>query len=347
MALYRTRMCPSLLDRGDRCLRKCVLMLYQPCHLSTSQKPQTVFSRIAAKTKSFNAKYEQFLERTFPNFYILYSTFTKGFRMVLVDGKDVRRIVKKMNSQKLPYHQLPYREMEKLRQFRRDIIKALPVMIISIPPFANYLVFVLMYFFPRQLLIRHFWTPKQQEEFLDIYHDLRKGVYTDLMDSLVKSVPRVTEQPLQNQMLQLVTQVQRGVHPSVTEIQDVRDAFSGPPYCMSRLHVQQMKSLSRIMFLTPHLPAFFLQRRLMSHIFEIHQLDIALLQLGVKELTDEEVKRACYIRGLNSTPLNTEDCREWLNCWLQLSNNLKASEASLLLHSMVLLSANYLQSLKK
>lgn len=51
------------------------------------------------------------------------------------------------------------------------------------------------------------------------------------------------------------------------------------------------KALSRVMFLTPHLPAFLLQRRLTSHIFEIRHLDTSLFQLGVNELTDEEVKK--------------------------------------------------------
>ncbi|KAM3935239.1 LETM1 domain-containing protein 1 [Leptodactylus fuscus] len=347
MALYRTGTCRLLVDGGGRQLRKCLVMLYQPCHLSTSQKPKGVMSVIASKAGHLNAKYEHFLERKFPNFYILYSTFMKGLRMLLIDGKEVRRIRKKMNSQGILYHQLPYRDMEKLRQFRRDIIKATPVMIISLPPFANYLVFVLMYLFPRQLLIRHFWTPKQQEEFLQIYHNKRKDVYEDVLDSLLKSLSCVPEQTLQEQILLLVTQVQQGIHPKVTDIQEVRAAFSGPPFCMASLDIQQMRALSRIMFLTPHLPAFFLQRRLRSHIFEIHHLDCALLQFGVEELTEEEVKKACYIRGLNSAHFSTEDCRKWLNCWLQLSQKLKDSEASLLLHSMVLLSANYLQSLEK
>ncbi|XP_069614716.1 LETM1 domain-containing protein 1 [Ranitomeya imitator] len=347
MALCRTGTCRLLLDGGGRRLRKCLVTLYQPCHLSTNQKPQGVLSLITSKAKHLNTRYERFLERKFPNFYILYSTFMKGLRMLLMDGKEVRQIRGKMTSQGLQYHQLPYREMEKLRQFRRDIIKATPVMIISIPPFANYLVFVLMYFFPRQLLIRYFWTPKQQEEFLEIYHNKRKDVYEDVLDSLLESLNSVPEQTLQDQIRQVVAQVQQGIHPKVTDIEEVRAAFSGPPLCLKSLHVQQMRALSRLMFLTPHLPAFFLQRRLRSHIFEIHHLDSALLQCGVRELSDEEIKKACYIRGLNSTHLSTEDCRKWLNCWIQLSEKLKESEASLLLHSMVLLSANYLQSLEK
>ncbi|KAG8585494.1 hypothetical protein GDO81_005051 [Engystomops pustulosus] len=313
MALYGSGTCRLLIDGCGRRQSKCLVMLYQPCHLSTNQKPQGMLPLITSKAKLLNAKYEHFLERKFPNFYILYSTFMKGLRMLLVDGKEVSRIRRKMRSQGILYHQLPYREMEKLRQFRRDIIKATPVMLISLPPFANYLVFVLMYLFPRQLLIRHFWTPKQQREFLEIYHNKRKDVYEDVLDSLLKSISAVPEPKLQDRIHQLVTQ----------------------------------KTLSRIMFLTPHLPAFFLQRRLRSHIFEIHHLDSALLQLGVKELTDEEVVRACYIRGLNSATLSAEECRTWLHCWLQLSGKLKESESSLLLHSMVLLSANYLQSLEK
>ncbi|XP_040196784.1 LETM1 domain-containing protein 1 [Rana temporaria] len=341
MALYR-----SGLDVGDRRLMRCVITLYQQCHLSTNQKPQSILSILSLKARQLNTRYEQFLERKFPKFYTLYSTFTKGLRMLLVDGKDVHMIKMNMRSRGLKYYQLPYREMEKLRQFRRDIIKAAPVMIISIPPFANYLVFVLMYFFPRQMLIRHFWTPRQQEEFLEIYHNMRNEVYGDVLESLQIAASKVSKEPLHNRMVQLFTQVQNGAHPQLTDIEAIKAAFSGPPLCMTELDIPQMKALSRIMFLTPHLPGFFLKRWLKSHVLEIWHLDGALLQLGIDELTDEEVKRACYLRGLNSNNLGTEACRRWLSCWIQLSGKLEVSEASLLVHSMVLLSTNYHQSLK-
>ncbi|KAM4796047.1 LETM1 domain-containing protein 1 [Rhinophrynus dorsalis] len=346
MALCIARNCRAVKDCSNRRLRKCVILLCQHCHLSTNAKQNSILSCISSKAKHVNEKYERFLERKFPRFYLLYSTFMKGFRMLMTEAKEVARIKQKMNHQGIQFHQLSYREMEKVRQFRRDIIKAAPVVLISIPPFANYLVFVLMYFFPRQLLIRHFWTPKQQEEFLDVYHGMRVQVYSEILDHLLQAVPKVSDKPLRNQMLQLCTQVKHGSHPQVEDITEVRGAFSGPPLGMKRLAIHQLKALSRVMFLTPHLPAFLLQRRLGSHICELHNLDCALLQLGVSELTDEELKRACYIRGLNSTHLNTEDCRSWLKCWLQISSRLKVSEASLLLHSMVLLSTNYLQSLK-
>ncbi|NXL40014.1 LTMD1 protein, partial [Glaucidium brasilianum] len=101
------------------------------------------------------------------------------------------------------------------------------------------------------------------------------------------------------------------------------------------------KALSQVLFLTTHLPAFFLRHRLRSHVLEIRHLDRAMLRLGLAQLSEEELRAACYLRGLNSTRLGMSECRAWLEQWLGLSCKLQASEASLLANSMVLLSLNY------
>ncbi|XP_069509473.1 LETM1 domain-containing protein 1 isoform X2 [Ambystoma mexicanum] len=293
-----------------------------------------------------NERYEQFLQRKFPRFYLLYSTFMKGFRLLLSDAKEVGQIKVKMAKQDLQFHELSYREMEKVRQFRRNILKAAPVVLISIPPFANYLVFLLMYLFPRQLLIPHFWTPTQHTKFLAMYHRMRTEDYPEILNGIAQAVPQAPERTTRYQMHRLLAKIQNSSHPEIAELQEVAPLFSESPLCLAHLSTSQMKALSRVMFLTPYFPSFILRRRLRSHTYELHQLDTALLKLGVKELSDEELRMACYIRGLNSTNLSPAECRPWLTQWLQLSDKLKESEASLLLHSMVLLSTNYLHSIK-
>ncbi|NWH67525.1 LTMD1 protein, partial [Geococcyx californianus] len=104
------------------------------------------------------------------------------------------------------------------------------------------------------------------------------------------------------------------------------------------------KALSQVLFLTTHLPAFFLRHRLRSHILEIRHLDRAMLRLGLGQLSEEELRAACYLRGLNSTHLKMSECRAWLEQWLGLSCKLQASDASLLANSMVLLSLNYVRA---
>uniref|UniRef100_A0A8C6BQ98 LETM1 domain containing 1 n=1 Tax=Monodon monoceros TaxID=40151 RepID=A0A8C6BQ98_MONMO len=106
-------------------------------------------------------------------------------------------------------------------------------------------------------------------------------------------------------------------------------------------HLRQ-KALSRAMLLTPYLPPVLLRYRLKTHTTVIHRLDKALAKLGIGQLTAQEVKSACYLRGLNSTHIAEERCRTWLGEWLQLSCSLKEAELSLLLHNVVLLSINYI-----
>ncbi|XP_025738628.1 LETM1 domain-containing protein 1 isoform X3 [Callorhinus ursinus] len=139
----------------------------------------------------------------------------------------------------------------------------------------------------------------------------------------------------------LPANIQRGTHPATHDILALRECFSNHPLGMKQLHALQMKALSRAMLLTPYLPSFLLRHRLRTHTTVIHQLDKALAKLGIGQLSPQEVKSACYLRGLNSTHIAEERCRTWLGEWLQISCSLKEAELSLLLHNVVLLSVNY------
>ncbi|KAK9515193.1 hypothetical protein VZT92_025859 [Zoarces viviparus] len=309
-------------------------------HYSSSKVRRGIGRYVASKFQTVNAKYEGFLKRRFPRFYQLYHTFTKGFKLLFQDAKDVQMIKAKMFSKGVQYKDLPYREMEKLRQFRRDLMKALPLVVISIPPFANYLVFVLMYFFPRQLLIPHFWTAKQQVEFRELYHSHRVLHHWPVLKGLESTSQQVKDGQLQSRLRDLCAKVQSGANPKVSEILAVRSLFSGPPLGINRMSVDQMRYVSPLLFLTPRLPGVLIGRRLNSHAMELLLLDRALSRLGPHQLSDSELRQACYVRGLHSNSLGINQCREWLTQWLQLSSSLKDSEVSLLLHCIVFLSSN-------
>ncbi|NXM26826.1 LTMD1 protein, partial [Oxyruncus cristatus] len=331
--------------------------------LSSRATSRALVAAVVAVARRVNARYERYLERSFPRFYLLYSTFTSGMQALFLEVKEISRIRFRMSQQRLKVQQLPYRDMERLRQeitgslgglvsdpdslssfwrqFRRDALKAIPIGIIAIPPFANFLVIVLMYFFPRQLLIRYFWTPQQQQEFLDVYDSIRRDSYPDVVQSLALAARSLPEPRPRELLQQLCSQVQGGARPHLAQLLAVKSLFSGSPLVLNRLQVDHVRALSQVLFLTPHLPAVLLRHRLLSHILEIRHLDRALLRLGLGQLSEEELRAACYLRGLNSTHLGRAECRAWLEQWLRLSCELQASEASLLAHSMVLLSLNY------
>ncbi|XP_040835089.1 LETM1 domain-containing protein 1 isoform X4 [Ochotona curzoniae] len=223
-------------------------------HLSPKADVKSLISYVVAKTKAMNGKYHRFLGRHFPRFYVLYTVFMKGLQLVCADAKKARRIKTNMWKHNVKFHQLPYREMEHLRQ------------------------------------------------------------------------------------------IQRGTHPAAQELLALRQCFCSRPLDMNQLQTPQMKALSRAMLLTSYLPPPLLRRRLKAHTTVIHQLDKALAKLGIGQLTAQEVKSACYLRGLNSTHIAEDRCRTWLGEWLQISCQLEEAELSLLLHSVVLLSTNYLET---
>ncbi|XP_033927373.1 LETM1 domain-containing protein 1 isoform X2 [Melopsittacus undulatus] len=258
--------------------------------LSTKAGSRSVLAALVSMAKRLTGRYERFLELTFPRFYVLHSTFTRGIHALFLEVKEIRDIRSRMAQQGLSVKQLPYRDMERLRQFRRDLIKTIPIGIISIPPFANFLVIVLMYFFPRQLLIRHFWTPQQQLEFQDTYDSIRRDSYPVVLESLVQAAHSLPDPRLQRRLQQLCSQVQCGSHPSVAELWAVRAAFASPVLALNRLQVSHVQALSRVLFLTPHLPGPILRRRLRSHVLEIRELDLALQRLSLGQLHEEELR---------------------------------------------------------
>ncbi|XP_041745230.1 LETM1 domain-containing protein 1-like [Coregonus clupeaformis] len=102
--------------------------------------------------------------------------------------------------------------------------------------------------------------------------------------------------------------------------------------------VPTLRLLCSHLLLNPWFTGFVLRRRLRAKALDLFYLDQALDTLGQGQLTDTEIREACYLWRLNPSSLTTSQCREWLLQWLQLSTHLTESETSLLLHNMVLLS---------
>lgn len=66
------------------------------------------------------------------------------------------------------------------------------------------------YFFPRQLLIPHFWTPSQQLEFRRVYHSLRARHHWPVLKGLEYTSQQVKNGHLQRQLKDLCAKVSIG-----------------------------------------------------------------------------------------------------------------------------------------
>lgn len=71
------------------------------------------------------------------------------------------------------------------------------------------LLFSPRYFFPRQLLIRYFWTPSQQVEFLEAYDAIRRDSYPDVVKNLALAARSLPDLQLQKRLQELCTEVRQ------------------------------------------------------------------------------------------------------------------------------------------
>jgi len=86
---------------------------------------------------------------------------------------------------------------------------------------------------------------------------------------------------------------------------------------------------------------FLKRRRLRERAEMLSILDAAMLSEGIYNLSVDELKRACYERGLNAANLGKDEMREFLQTWSSVSCAVGTKEAySLLLHLPVLLTYN-------
>uniref|UniRef100_A0A8C8D9G1 Letm1 RBD domain-containing protein n=1 Tax=Oncorhynchus tshawytscha TaxID=74940 RepID=A0A8C8D9G1_ONCTS len=268
-------------------------------HCSSSKSRLGNGQQVVSRLQRVNAKYEHFLQRR---------KNSARFWLFFQDTKEVKVIKTRMLTNSVKVQDLTYRDMEKLGQCHRDMIKAIPLLLISIPPFANYLVYLL----PCQLLIRHFWTRQQQTEFQEVNHSHRVQHHWAVVKGLESAGSHVKDSCL----LDLCHKVGANWGTYLTSRQF--DTLG-----IKRMNADQMRQLCPLFFLTPRFPT---PRILL-------QLDRALSRHGLHQLDDSELRQ---VSGLDSGSLSINQCLEWL-----CGSSSPLSEVSLLVHSMVLLSTNY------
>ncbi|XP_051499687.1 LETM1 domain-containing protein 1 isoform X2 [Apus apus] len=86
------------------------------CYRSGRAGPRALLAALASRAKTFPRTYERFLQGSCPRLYLLHTTFSRGIQALLLEVQEIRKIRWKMSQQSLRVQQLPYRDMERLRQ---------------------------------------------------------------------------------------------------------------------------------------------------------------------------------------------------------------------------------------
>jgi hypothetical protein len=295
---------------------------------------------LGQKVFKFIEGYEDVLKK-FPRVYRVYQVFSIGTKEILKDFVEYMRISKELTFGRSA-RSLSFKELVIYYETPKSLWKVSPTLLISVLPFANYVIFPLAYAFPKHLLSHHFWTLEQKVNFQLESHTKRLQSFKPVMRHLQNKQSHIKDAEQQHDFNTVLEKLGSGQHPSIEEVISIKEVFqSGHPCSMEALRSKHLSDLCRIHGLSWILP-YGRRYRLMSHAGYLREMDIALTREGCSEnLAIHDLKQACFMRGLN--PINTKEDEmiSWLNQWLKLSSVCDGHTFSLLLHSPIFLSYNH------
>lgn len=189
--------------------------------------------------------YESNIGKRFP--MKIMRVFNTGLKELYLDIKKYISIKKKKRQQGI--QSLTRDELELSFKLPKELIKVSPVLIISAVPFTNYIVFPLIYFFPRVFLVSYFWTLQQKLDFF-LYDYKRKLKYNKpVFRCLQAQQPAIQQSSLAIQWDSIIASIGSGTHPSPSDILACKELFTGNPFSLNSLKRNHVVCLKRIIFI--------------------------------------------------------------------------------------------------
>jgi len=287
---------------------------------------------------NFLEKYQEMLGKKFPGTMQVYRVFVVGFKDFLTEVKDYLAIKKRVVTSSGGVKELSLQELEIYFFMPKDMVRVGPVLLFSALPLAQYLVFPIAYYFPRHLLSSHFWTLQQKFEFAIENLRVRLQNYRPVLRHMQSGLERVTDEKLKALTQDVLNKLGSGSHPTVRQIMAIKTLFETDAFSLQAIHGPHAKRLCKIYGLHSY---WFKRRRLYDHAYLLTVMDAAILRHGIFNLKPEELKSACYLRGLNASNLRHEDLMSYLQQWMSISTSVQPHAYSFLLHLPVLLSYNH------
>ncbi|CAJ0571329.1 unnamed protein product, partial [Mesorhabditis spiculigera] len=237
------------------------------------------------KEGSLMYKYEGFIGR-WPKFLAIHRMVVDGSKWCFSDVKTYIRVRRDLSASRRKLEQLSVEELEVLVQSGRELMKmSFLVTILQIPGPGDVLILLLI-FFPRLILTRHFWTDAQRAEFFA---------------SEVQKSQKAAQQILAD--LKTV-KIENVALPALKELDN-----------------SKMADLARLHGLIP-LPLPGLKRRLETRAEALRRLDHVL---NFSSLTNRQIVFHCYIRRIDFSGMSNAQMIDALTEWSQRTRRLSDS----------------------
>ncbi|CAD5115706.1 DgyrCDS4651 [Dimorphilus gyrociliatus] len=274
-------------------------------------------------------KFEQTLENKYPKAHKIFLFFRQGVKDFFADTKMHYKVTTDLWKGRSP-KTFTWRELENYRTHLYDIMKSAPALVIFAAP-GGYALLPIVYFFPRQLLCKHFWTEEQREKFGLYYFNHRIKHYPNIMHYMEQHSKDIKKEDLKLKFNNLLQQIQGGKNGTIEDLLAIERLFVNRPFALGFLskvhrihywHIAKSWSFST-----------WRKSKLIQDIQLIHYIDLALDKENLNELTNDDLKTLCFSRGLCPVEVDRDTLVNYLEEWIKLSKNING----ILIHIIICL----------
>ncbi|WOK92810.1 LETM1 and EF-hand domain-containing protein 1, mitochondrial [Canna indica] len=254
-----------------------------------------------------------------------------GLKLLWADVRISSRLLQKLAVGK----SLTRRERQQLTRTTADIFRLVPVAVFIIVPFMEFLLPVFLKLFPNMLPSTFQDKMKEQEalkrrlkakiEYAKFLQDTVKEMAKEVQTSHSGEIKQTAED-----LDEFLNKVRTGASVSNDEIMSFAKLFNDE-LTLDNMSRPRLINMCKYMGIPPFGTDNYLRFMLRRKLQEIKEDDKLIQAEGVESLSEEELRQACRERG-HLGLLSTEEMRQQLRDWLDLSLN-RAMPSSLLILS--------------
>ena len=265
-----------------------------------------------------------------------------GTKLLAADVRTAYRLARKTTKG----YSLSRRETRQLQRTTADLIRLVPFSIFVVVPFMELLLPVFLKLFPN-MLPSTFQDSSKREQQLKRELKVRLNVaqfLTDTMERMAREKATTKgESDLKTtaeELLRLLTAARNGERLTTDQLLSVSRLFDDE-ITFETLSTEQLRQVCRYL----NIPTYgtyggdgIMRYAIAVKMERIHRDDAMLVDEGLDELDEEELRAACRRRGMRDFGLTKEGYKRNLQQWLDLSLNKKIPDSLLLLSRAMSLS---------
>uniref|UniRef100_A0A7E4WBP3 Letm1 RBD domain-containing protein n=1 Tax=Panagrellus redivivus TaxID=6233 RepID=A0A7E4WBP3_PANRE len=266
-------------------------------------------SQPPAKSPGLMQRYENYLEQNWPKAYQMHRMVIDGCKSCIGDVKTYYFIRRDLGAGKIKLSDLSRQQLETYIQCPSELFHLLTLITLLQIPLIGDALIVMVIFFPRHVLTRHFWSKHQKREYWSLEWKKKASYHYPALVDAIKATNKIT------------------VPASLSDI----TTMTVPK--IKELDFSQVYHLARVHRFFPVNMANSLRWRAEA----LKHLDAVLLRESgdIDKMDTEELQTQLYIRCLKFSGKSDDEMRTLLRTWLKNSAKL-AERPSLYLHAPVL-----------